>query len=303
MRERYAAAEDFFRAPRPLVGLAEAVQRDEQGSRVVDLRWDSDDSTFLPELRERYHRRPANQRAAARLWLHTDEPRPAMVLIHGYLAGQHSVEERLWPSRWLHHRLGLDLAFFVLPFHGVRASSRRLMRTPPFPAADPRVTNEGFRQAIGDLMDLMSWLRARGAPHVGVMGMSLGGYTTALMATVAPVDFAVPVIPLTSLADFARDQGRLGHTPEEEALEHAALDAVHHVISPLHRPPLVGPERVMIVAAEADRITPIRHAERLAEHFAVPLHTFHGGHLLQFGRKDALRRIGPLLRGLGVISV
>src|SRR5258708_6261513 len=84
-------------------------------------------------------------------------------------------------------------------------------RPPPFPGNDPRFGNEGFRQAVADLRVLMTLLRERGAPSVGIMGMSLGGYASALLATVQrDLAFAVPMIPLASLANAARDQGRLG---------------------------------------------------------------------------------------------
>jgi pimeloyl-ACP methyl ester carboxylesterase len=260
---------------------------------------------LLPEVAQRYARGDDNARAAARLWLHPQHGsrrRPVVVLVHGYLAGRHSMEEGVWPSSWLYGELGLDLAFFVLPYHGVR-KRRAALAAPAFPSSDPRVTNEGFRQAMGDLGDLVSWLQSQGHPEVGVMGMSLGGYTTALAATVHPrLSFAVPVIPLTSLADFARDQGRLGEDDAQAELEHAALDAVHAWVSPLHRAPKLAPDRMMILAAEADRITPIRHAERLAEHFGAPLHRWHGGHLLQLGRSEGFREVGRFLNRIGVVA-
>jgi pimeloyl-ACP methyl ester carboxylesterase len=68
------------------------------------------------------------------------------------------------------------------------------------------MTNEGFRQAVTDIRSLARWLRNRGAPHVGVMGMSLGGYTSALVATVMSqdeIDFVMPMIPLASIATMA----------------------------------------------------------------------------------------------------
>lgn len=72
-------------------------------------------------------------------------------------------------------------------------------------------------------------------------------------------------------------------------------------MSPLHRAPLLPPERVLLMAAEHDRITPPRHAERLAAHFHVPLLTFAGGHLLQVGRERSLQHLAVRLRDLGVI--
>jgi pimeloyl-ACP methyl ester carboxylesterase len=132
------------------------------------------------------------------------------------------------------------------------------------------------------------------------MGMSLGGYTTALAATVVgELDFAIPVIPLVSIADFARDQGRLGSETAESEAQHAALERAHALVSPLARPNLL-PGRIRVVAGEADRITPIEQARRLAEHFAAPLDTWPGGHLLQLGRADAFRGVGRALRAWGV---
>ena len=219
------------------------------------------------------------------------------MLIHGYMAGQYALEERAWPIEWL-MKCGLDVAVAVLPFHAMRASPGRRRRPPPFPGADPRFTNEGFRQAVLDVRGLVGFLRGRGAPSVGVMGMSLGGYTTALLATVErQLAFAVPIIPVASIADFARDQGRLGDG-HEIAAQHAALEEANAIVSPFARPSLLPRDRVLVIAGDADRIAPPAHAERLARHFHAPLVRFHGGHLLQFGRGGAFREVGKLLRRL-----
>ena len=123
------------------------------------------------------------------------------------------------------------------------------------------------------------------------------------VATVeAELAFAIPIIPLASLADFARDQGRLGSGAHETGIQHRALDAAHRVVSPLARVPLVPGERMLVVAARADRITPPAHARRIAHHFGAPLESWHGGHLLQFGRAEKFRRIGRLLDELGVTN-
>jgi pimeloyl-ACP methyl ester carboxylesterase len=291
----------YFREPRAIDPVERVVRWSAGGDRVVDLSWTSGYEPFEPAMAERYQRYAENDIAAARLFV-AKTPRPVAILVHGYMAGRYDVEQKLWPVEWL-DRIGIDVGLFVLPFHGVRGSARGLGQPPPFPGSDPRMSNEGFRQAMGDLRDLIRFLRDRGHPAVGVMGMSLGGYTTALSATVEPeLAFAVPIIPLASLADFAREQGRLGETPEQTELQHRALEAVHRVVSPLHRPPAVEARRVLVVAGRADRITPADHARRLAHHFGAPLESWHGGHLLQFGRADKFRRIGRLLDELGLTT-
>jgi pimeloyl-ACP methyl ester carboxylesterase len=133
--------------------------------------------------------------------------------------------------------------------------------------------------------------------------MSLGGYTTALLATVEErLDFAVPIIPLASMADVADKLGRLLGDAEEQRAQREALDRVHRVVSPLARPAQLDPERVLIVGAEADRITPLHHARRLAGHFGAPLEVVAGGHILQLGRGQGFRAVGRLLGRLGLLE-
>ncbi len=291
--EIWASPDAFFEPPAPIAPPLRRV-RAMGGVEVYDARWPSKFEPFLPALRAKYLSFEDNRTAHARLYV-GERPRPAIVMIHGYLAGQWAVEERAWPIRWLAERF--DLALPVLPFHALRGPRNR-RAPPPFPGTDPRVTNEGFRQAIFDLRTLVRFLRARGSPSVGVMGMSLGGYTTSLLATVErDLAFAVPIIPLASLADFALEQGRLG-TGDEARLQHDALEEANRIVSPLARPSLVARGGVLVVAAESDRITPLGHAERLARHFDARVVRFPGGHLLQFGRSDAFRAIGRWLTAL-----
>lgn len=267
---------------------------------VLDARWPSRTETFCtePGLARRFSADRQNQRAAARLFLHADRPRPTVIIIHGYRAGQYGVEERVWPTSWLLDR-GVDLAFFVLPFHAVRTEGRGAQ----FPGSDPRFTIEGFRQAIDDLQSLTRFLLNRGSPAVGAMGMSLGGYTVALLATVDPMlRFAAMMIPLASFADVARAAGRLVGTGEEQVLQHQLIERAHAIVSPFSRKPRVEPGASLVIGGEADRITPMAHAERLAHHFDCELVKFPGGHLLQVGRADGFRAIGRLMRKRGMFE-
>jgi pimeloyl-ACP methyl ester carboxylesterase len=295
--EHFTHPETFFGTTTPLAPTIERV-RQAGPLTVEDLSWPTARAPFLPDLEAAYLGPIANRTAHARLFRDRSVRRPTLILIHGYMSGHHAIEERAWPITALAKR-GLDVALFVLPFHGLRGAGRR----PLFPGSDPRFTIEGFRQAIFDLGSLVHYLRAEGSPHVGAMGMSLGGYTTALAATTLPdLDFAVPFVPLASIADFARDNGRLVGTPEEQEEQHRLLEAAHRVVSPLGRPPRTPRERVLVLAGERDRVTPIRHAERLASHFEAKLVRFSGGHILQVGRSDGFREMLRMLGRTGVLA-
>jgi pimeloyl-ACP methyl ester carboxylesterase len=294
--EHYDPDGGFF-APPELISPRVVPVRSLRGGEVADWYWPSAFDLHCVEVADRYLGCEENRTAAARVFLHGGGPRPAVILLHGYRAGQWALEERLWPIDWLFEN-GLDVVLPVLPFHAVRARRRG---APLFPGSDPRITNEGFRQAVLDVRTLARHLRERGAPDVGVMGMSLGGYTTSLLATLERrLSFAVPMIPLASIAHMARGLGRLTGTPDEQRAQFEALEGAYRPVSPLARPLLLDPGRVLVLGAEGDRITPLDHARWLATHFGAPLHVFHGGHILQFGRGEAFRAVGRMLGRLGL---
>jgi dienelactone hydrolase len=203
-------------------------------------------------------------------------------------------------------RAGLDVVLVQLPFHGDR-SPRGVRSGGKFPSPHVVRTNEAFAHAIRDLRALVDWLYRRGAPAVGAMGMSLGGYTTALLATCEPrLSFAVPMIPMASLADvmWGHGEGRPSRARAERAgVTGNALEAAFAIHCPLNRAPLVPFDRRFIIAGLGDRITPPEQAKKLAAHWGDPRqHWFPGGHLMQFKRREAFRVLRWFLIETGVVS-
>ena len=293
-RFRDASLDGFFAEPTSIFPGERRVRSFGRGGAVVDLSWHSDFVPLDPEVSERYCSAKENGVAVARHFRASAAPRPAVVLVHGYMAGSFLVEERIWPIARL-VRAGFDVVLFTLPFHGSRARAGH-GAVPEFPGGDPRLNVEGFRQAVLDLRSLVGFLLERGHDRVGAIGMSLGGYLTALSATLEPrLDFVVPVIPLSSLADFAREQGSLSPIAEEATAQHALLESIYRRVSPIARPALVPSERCLVIAAKADRVTPAAHARRLSVHLRAPLQSFYGGHLLQLGRAEAFERVIELM--------
>jgi pimeloyl-ACP methyl ester carboxylesterase len=250
-------------------------------------------------LREKYLASTHNRTAYARWFRHCDGPRPCAVVLHGYLGGFYPLEERLWPLRALFDG-GMDVVFTVLPFHGPRRDRRRGLSPPAFPSSDPRFTIEGMRQLVFDHRGLFDYLRGRGTPAVGVMGTSLGGYSSALLATLDPLAFAVFLIPLASIDLFALRHGRMIGEQEQQRVQAQALARAQAVVSPLSRAPKVAPDRTIVIAGEADRVTGIEHSAMLAQHFGTGLETFAGGHLLQLGRSTPFQHVFGMLEAAGL---
>jgi pimeloyl-ACP methyl ester carboxylesterase len=301
---------DFFPKPQaisPLITRRRALGK--QGE-VVDLTWPT---SFQPlwssaaselsidrsgELAAKYQSARRNQTCHARWYRHHDKGRPCAVILHGYMAGSYAIEERIWDVPDLFH-LGIDVVISVLPFHGPRRSEKRGYLPPAFPSSDPRFTIEGFRQLVCDQQALFAFLRSQGASALGVMGMSLGGYAAALLATLeSDLSFLVLFVPLASIEDFARKHGRFTGSSAEQAEQYLALRAAQRVISPLARPPLIAKERVLVIEGVSDLVTGPEHAAQLASHFGAKTVRFAGGHLLHFGRSRAFRAVHELLRAL-----
>jgi len=263
---------------------------------IQELSWDSAFCPISMHVASKYGSRVDNRMARARLFTPerpTPSSRAAVIVLHGYMGGQWLVEQSQWPIRRL-VRAGLDVALCVLPFHGVRGESAH-RGAPPFPSADPRMTIEACRQTVSDVRSLATWLRARGAVSVGVMGLSLGGYLAALVATVArDVDFVCPIVPLASFAAFADEQGRLGQGVER-SVQIASMERAYASVSPLMRPLQINPKRALVVVADQDLITPASHGKRMAERFRCAMLTLPGGHVLAWERENIWHHLIAML--------
>ncbi|MCB9730809.1 MAG: alpha/beta hydrolase family protein [Deltaproteobacteria bacterium] len=288
--------EQLFAAPPPIAPVERQV-RALPGGAVVDLSWPSTYEPVHPAHRRRLLELPDNRTAHARWYRHT-RPAPTILWAHGWSLGHPAIEERVFPAGAF-YRMGYDVLLPTLPFHSRRRPLRRFR--PLWPSMSPILTNEATAQAVHDLRALVALCLARGAPAVGMSGMSLGGYSTAMMVTAEPrLAFAIPFIPFASVAELLWDHAE--STPARAAAEARGLTLDHledamAVSSPLRRPPLLPPERILLVAAERDRVTPKRYAEALAAHFGdARLIVFDGGHLLQVGRSEAFRTILRFLR-------
>lgn len=306
--EFLADPDAFFR--RPSAGIVPARSKvgyttfRPRGGRVDDFWFASPFEPVNPRMRSDKLQRDRNRHAFMRLWRHGDRPRPVAVCFHGMLIGHKTVNTELFNVRWLYER-GMDVALFDLPHHGFRAG---LVHGFGFPSLDIGQLAENWAHAVHDFRVFLDWLYAEGAPEVGVMGVSLGGYMSSLMAALEEdLAFAVPMIPATSLGDCAIDWvpsrqllglmfARLGWDLDDMR----AHTAVH---TPLQHGVRVPSERLMIIGADHDNVTPPHQSRLLWEHWGGPMiHWYAGSHAIHVHRGTYLRELGRFLGGLGMFS-
>jgi len=235
--------------------------------------------------RERWLSRDANRTGRAWVLRHPGPPRPWLICIHGYEMGFANIDLLAFQAARLHHKLGLNLAFPVLPLHGPRRIGRRSGEG--FLGGDFLDTVHAEAQAMWDLRRLLSWVRGQGAPAVGAYGLSLGGYNAALLAALdGDLACVIAGIPAT---DFTRLTWRHGAAlqisyAEHHGLVHDEVRELLQVVSPLTLRPRVPFPRRYIFAGVADRIVPADQARDLWLHWQQPRIVWYQGAHVTFGR-------------------
>jgi hypothetical protein len=262
----------------------------------IDARFESEYKPRKSEPgRDRWLSDKANR--TGHLWLlRHDEPRPWIVCIHGAGMGLPLPDLGVFRAAWLHHGLGLNVAMPVMPLHGPRRDGSGFGAG--FPNDDPLDTVHGFSQAVWDIRRVIRWIRAEEPESaIALQGVSLGGYTAALVAglegNLACVIAGIPAVDFIDL--YKRHAPRsVRSDPRFDKVVDASRD-LHRVISPLEFEPKVPEEDRYIYAGAADRlIHPRRQVGRLWEHWNQPeIHWFEGSHVGFF----LSRPVGDFLRG------
>lgn len=299
-----AAPESYHRAPGPPATV------DLEGGRAFGVRYKhvSFASGYDPHPGEpgtdRWMAQTANATAHAWMLEHRGGPRPWLVCLHGFGMGQPGVDLRAFSALTM-HKLGLNVLLPVLPSHGPRAMST--VRGEGFMSVDPVDSVHGLAQSAWDVRRSIRWLReGRGAEQVGVYGLSLGGYVTALVAALEDdLDCVIAGIPCTDFpALYRRHSPRRVRVQAEDAGAMGPMASeVHRVVSPLAMPPLVAPDRRFIFGGLGDRMSTFQQARRLWEHWdRPPLGAYNGGHVGYFFSGEARQFVIDALRRTGMLS-
>ena len=209
------------------------------------------------------------------------EPGPWLVCVHGFGMGTPDQDFPAFRAKRLHLRAGLNLALVALPVHGPRAAGRFSGRE--FIGVSPLDFVHAESQAVWDLRRLIGWIRKQGATDVGLFGISLGGYTSAVLSGIE--DGLACVIAGIPPADLIATGERLASSLERRIAGAAGVDfardrAVQRVVSPLALSPRLARDRRFIFAATGDQFVPVEQVRALWLHWERPRISWcTGGHL------------------------
>jgi hypothetical protein len=297
----------FHRRPPPLA----AGDIDVAGGQALGLRFErlAFDSGYEPwpdePGRDRWLAHERNRTAHAWVLRHADdEPRPWLVCLHGFGTGTPFMDIPGFRARRLHRTLGLNLVFPTLPLHGHRRAGR--ISGEGFMTYDLVDGVHAMAQTMWDTRRVLSWVRAQGAPRIGVYGISLGGYSAALLSTLeADIHGVIAGIPPTDFPALFEH-----HSPRslDKRARHYLLVGdpaadVHRVISPLVNQPRVAFERRYVYAGLGDRMATPAQAYRLWDHWGRPrISWYAGNHVGYLWSGKVNRFVAESLTDAGLVS-
>ncbi len=267
-----------------------------RGIAVRQLQFDSPFVPLHPDLRGPWRRQRNNRVAHAQHWLHPDGPRPTLVFVHGYAADSYRANSWGFSLPWL-YKGGYDILLVTLPFHGARREEGQPFSGYGYVSGGLAHLNESMLQSIQELRIWLDYLFGRGVPRVGVSGLSLGGYLSALLVTVDPrLSFCIPNSPVVAPVDMAMEWQPVRPLLKTVMLRNqVGLKEFRHGMalhSPLSYTPRIDPRRVLVIGGAGDRVTPPRFVRLLHQNWqGSELHWFPGNHIAHLHQSGYMRQM------------
>jgi pimeloyl-ACP methyl ester carboxylesterase len=279
-------------ASRPANPIAEWMAH----GHVRNIQFKSTFEAVNPAVREKRLGYTRNNVVHAQHWLHDDGPHPTLCLIHGFMGSAYLFNGLFFSLPWF-YRSGYDVLLYTLPFHGRRAERGSPYSGYGYFADGFSGFAESMAQAVHDFRSVLDYLEFTGVDRVALTGMSLGGYTSALIAGVDDrIQAVIPNVPVVTPESAFDDWFpanmlvKLGNRVAGTSRELSDAAAAYH--SPLNYAPLVPKDRRLIITGLGDRLAPPEQAEKLWEHWdRCAFHWFPGNHILHVSQPDYLRRM------------
>lgn len=272
-----------------------------RGIRYEDISFESDYAPVIDLPGTSRWLSIANNQVAHSYVLRHREPRPWLVNLHGFGMGN-PADLLALRARHYHRDLGMNVIQPVFPVHGPRSAG---LDGEQALTLDYLNNLHSVSQAVWDTRRIMAWARAEaGATSFAMHGVSMGGFTAALLAgLVEDLDCVIAGVPTVDLAWVMRR-----NVPDEErpALDDRDLlgetaDRIHEPVSPLSFEPKLARSRRFVYAGVADRMATPGQAHRLWKHWEKPSVLWYRGSHIGFAWSREVRKfIDDALRASGV---
>ncbi|MBU8785272.1 MULTISPECIES: alpha/beta hydrolase family protein [Bacillus] len=202
-----------------------------------------------------------------------DIDKPNVIFVHGWRMNSYDRIKKIF-----HHRImkdvGWNMYYYSLPYHLEREPENSLYSGELMISADIDRTVESTRQAIVDLRALIHWIKANKKGPVIIVGVSLGGWITNLMATLEPQIDAVVSIFYANRLSYSIWNTIPGKFIREELEQHGVTyeDLIKYweITDPSQAVPKVNKDNILLISAKHDQYIHLEDADYLWERWGKP---------------------------------
>lgn len=205
---------------------------------------------------------------------------PTAIVLHGWRMESYLFFDKY--CRWFINE-GYNVALVDLPYHMNRRVANSFHGEFTF-TDDAVFTLEVMRQSITDIMCVANWLKSRGAPRIGVFGVSYGALLSGILGCTEPsIDFMALIAPPADMGEvFAHS--RLGRLFEKDNPKARKMMKQYKEIldrtSLMNLTPMMPKENIFIAEARFDGMVPVPVVEKLWRAWGRPtLKRYPHGHL------------------------
>lgn len=215
---------------------------------------------------------PSNDKITGEAFI-KDEDGPHVIFVHGWRAESFDQVKKIF-HKSITKDLGWNMYYFTLPYHFQREPSQSLYSGEFMISANIKRSLAAIRQAIVDLRCFIQWIKENKKGPVVIVGISLGGFITNLLAT---VESKIDV--LTSIFYSNRLSYSIWNTLpgkyikadlEHYDVEYEDLIRYWEITDPSKALPKVKKKNVLLISAQHDRYVHIEDTDYLWESWGKP---------------------------------
>lgn len=208
-----------------------------------------------------------NNRIKGEIYLHDKESEntPNIIFVHGWRMNSYDKLKSIFLKETT--RLGWNMYFPPLPYHMERTPTESLYNGEFMISANMDRTLEAAQQSVIDLRSMIQWIKLNKPGPVFIVGVSLGGWITNLLATLeTQIDGIVSIYYANRLSysiwntipgKFIREDLELHGVSYEELIQH------WDITDPSKALPKVKKENILLISGRKDQYISLEDADYL----------------------------------------
>ncbi|WP_458110456.1 alpha/beta hydrolase family protein [Bacillus sp. PK6-013] len=226
---------------------------------------------------------PVNDSLKGEVFLNkNDIDQPNVIFVHGWRMDSYDRIKKIFHNRMMND-LGWNMYYYSLPYHFEREPEYSLYSGELMISAHLNRTVESTRQAVVDLRALIHWIKANKTGPVIIVGVSLGGWMTNLLAALeTEIDIVVSIFYANRLSyaiwntipgKFIREE------LEQYGVTYEDLQTYWEITDPSQAVPKVNKDHILLISAVHDQHVHLEDADKLWESWGKPeRHLYNCGH-------------------------